>query len=134
MKTLPSKILEKMAPADRRKHFPGNAGLTADECRSKALKGLEKDLQKQLSALLNRRGIPYINPPMHKASSLPLGWPDYSIFLPGGKTIFWEAKVNSSLRPDQAKVRDILQNNGHEWRLIRSLFEAQEHLREVEAK
>jgi hypothetical protein len=121
----------KMMDPETRK-AAGKLAMGAAECRSAACDKAEKELQKDIRNLLSLRGLPFINPPMHRKSALPLGWPDFSIFLDNGATVFWEVKVGrNNLDPDQCKVRDSLLKRGHHWRLIRSLFECQEHLREI---
>lgn len=131
MKPIPENILAKMNPKDRPK---GTAGMTRDDCRNSEIVKTEKELQAQLSALLRRNDLDFINPDMRKKSALPVGWPDYTIFLPNGKTIFWEAKVWTPLRPDQLRVRARLEAKGHQYRVIRDLLQAQEHLKQVEAQ
>jgi hypothetical protein len=133
---IPNHILEKMDPKDRPKGVPG---MTSAEIRSAAVDKAEKELQKEVATYLRGcRGVEFINPPMHKRSSLPLGWPDFTFAYkpPGsdiGIPITWECKrVTGSLDPDQITMRDRLIANGWQWRLIRHLGEAQAHLRDLE--
>lgn len=129
---IPNSVLEKMDSKDRP---PGVSGMLASEIHANNVVKAEKALQKDISRLLKLKQIPFINPPMNKRSMLPIGWPDYTIILPNGITIFWEAKaVGGALRPEQVKMRDALTFLGHQWRLIRYLGEAQAHLREIGSK
>lgn len=127
--TIPNSILEKMDPKDRP---PGIAGKLASEIHAGAVAKAEKDLQKMIANDLRRRGIYFINPPMHRRSTLPTGHPDFTVFLPGAITIFWECKaVGGALRLDQIRMRDELWRLDFRWRLIRNFGEAVDHLREV---
>jgi hypothetical protein len=129
---IPPHILEKMDPKDRP---PGVAGMTPGEVHAKQVAQAEKALQDDVRRYLNLLRLPFINPPMNKKSTLPLGWLDFTVFLPRGVVVLWECKaVGGSLRPEQCAVRDELLILGHRWRLIRSLGEAQTHMREIEAE
>jgi len=129
---IPPHILEKMDPKDRP---PGVAGMTPLEVHAKNVAKAEKALQDEVRRYLNLLRVPFINPPMNKKSTLPVGWPDFTVFLPRGVVLLWECKaLGGALRPEQAKMRDELQILGHRWRLIRSLFDAQQHMREIESE
>lgn len=123
--------LAMMDPKDRP---PGVAGKLASEIHAGAVAKAEKDLQKMISTELRRRRIYFINPPMHRRSTLPPGHPDFTILLPGAITIFWECKaVGGALRLDQIRMRDELRRLDFRWRLIRNFGEAVDHLRECSA-
>lgn len=132
---IPNHILEKMDPKDRPK---GPAGMTASEIHSASVDKAEKGLQKEVGDYLRGcKEVEFINPPMHKRSSLPKGWPDFTFaFKPPGSDIgipiTWECKrITGSLDPDQITMRDRLIKNGWQWRLIRHLGEAKAHLNEL---
>lgn len=128
MKPIPENILSKMDPKDRPK---GTAGMTRDECRKAVIARTEKELQLQISALLRRKGLYFDCDSMARKRVGTLGAPDFQ-FPYMGRFVAWEVKViGGALSPVQAKVRDQIISQGGEWRLIRDLFQAQEHLKQI---
>lgn len=77
--------------------------LTAQEAEIKNETQAERDLQNSIRQYLNQREIDYINPPMNKKSTLPLGWPDFTLVFKGVPLTF-ECKV-------QGRKQSIEQNN-----------------------
>jgi len=126
---IPANLLRCMRPEDRPK---GVAGMLPHEVRALAVEKAEKELQREIARYLSLLGIPMINPPMHKRSMLPKGWPDFT-FAHRGIPVAWECKaVGGALRPDQARLRDQMQAHGWQWRLIRDCGDAKVHLHEIE--
>jgi hypothetical protein len=65
-----------MSEADRRKFFPGAAGLTPMECHNVAVAKNEKELQGQLEGLLRRNFIIPVRQRMDRHSNISIGLPD----------------------------------------------------------
>lgn len=95
-----------MSEADRRKHFPGAAGLTPAECARVAIAKCEKELQGQLEGLLRRNHIIPVRQRMDRHSNIAIGMPDIS-FSCHGRAVFWEVKMPGK-NPDDAQVAMIL--------------------------
>jgi len=127
---LPENILRCMSPADRASL--GKGGRTADECRSAACDRAEKDLQKDIRQYLGMLGLWSDYDAPHKRRTGTVGAPDF-IFPYRGHFVAWEVKVGrNNLDPDQVRARDAIVKQGGEWRLVRSLFDCQAHLREID--
>lgn len=54
----------------------------------------ERELHVGIIHELTRRGIAYVRARMDKRSPLPGGWPDFSIYPPGGGVLFVEVKTD----------------------------------------
>lgn len=101
----------------------GKAGQTAEEAMAAYSARSEKDLQKQISNLLNLRGIVFINPPMHKRSILPTGWPDYTFAL-ASTPIAIEVKIGKKeASEEQKEIHDKMRRNGWQVHVVRTLDE-----------
>lgn len=75
----------------------------------------EKELHGLISQELRRREIRFLHADMRKSSTLPVGHPDYTIFLPGGRTIFAEIKTGTGrLAPHQEAYIKALEADGFE--------------------
>jgi hypothetical protein len=121
MTIIPENLLRCVNPADRKKLGP--AGQTAEEAMASFTAKSEKDLQKQICNLLSLRGIVYINPPMHKRSILPPGWPDFTFAL-AGVPVAIEAKIGKEQPSDeQREMHALLTRDGWKVRVVRSLEE-----------
>lgn len=119
-------ITRLLSPADRKA-----AGVkTAAESRKDAIQRSEKDLHKEVRNLLNLHGIPFCEARMDRKSSITIGWPDIT-FARDGVPIAWELKFLGSLSPEQVAVKERMEKHGWHYRVIRSLTEAREHLREL---
>lgn len=104
----PSWFLEKMSPEDRRRMFPGTAGMTAAEARGVAVAKSEKELQRQIEQMLRRHGIEPTRQRMDKASNIAIGLPDFS-FSVHGRAVYWEVKMpGEKPRPEQAAMLEKL--------------------------
>ena len=100
-KVPPSSFLEKLSPADRRRHFPGVAGMTVEEVRNMAIAKSETELQRQLEQMLLRHGIQPTRQRMDRKSNIAVGMPDIS-FSVHGRAVYWEVKMpGNKLDPDQ---------------------------------
>ncbi len=89
---------------------------------------LEGELQKQIANLLRLRGIWFDQDAMHKRRTGTSGAPDFQ-FPYLGKFVAWEVKYGKGkLSEAQERVRDAIQRQGGEWRLITSVREAIESI------
>lgn len=122
-------IAKLLTPAERKRERV----VTASEARDRAAIRDEKTIQQQIATDLRRRGIEFINPPMHKRSMLPSGWPDFTLAI-NGAAVAWECKVWGE-KPDahQLERHAAMSRNGWRVRTIYSLADAQAHLRELDA-
>lgn len=94
-----------MAPEERKPL--GKAGALPEEADAKAAKIAEKKLQEQCESWLRRNTLFYLRMPMHRPTSIRLGWPDYTIFLPGGRALLIETKVEGGrVSEDQTILHD----------------------------
>ena len=70
---------------------------TAPEAQTKFAERTEKELQSEIRRYLAPKKASgeceYINPPICRKSELPVGWADFSIFLPGGRVLLVEFKT-----------------------------------------
>lgn len=98
----PSSFLEKLSPEDRRKFFPGVAGMTAEEARNVAIAKCETELQRQLEQMLLRHGIQPTRQRMDRKSNIAVGMPDIS-FSVHGRAVYWEVKMPGKA-PDDEQV------------------------------
>lgn len=113
---LPDNILRCMSPEDRASHAKAvghpNAGKTAEEIRQDAMKKDERTAQKEIAEYLRMRGLQFINPPMNRKSSLPEGWPDFTLAFRGNALAF-EVKVwGAKPRPEQVNRHDKMRDDG----------------------
>jgi hypothetical protein len=116
-----------MRPADRKSL--GKAGMTGEEAMASYSAKSEKELQKQIAGILAIRGIRYLNPAMSKKSPLPIGWPDFTIFLPPGRTIFMECKIEGGkLTKEQEAFGTWAKQWGFPHYVVRTLTQAIENL------
>ena len=89
----------------------------------------ERDLQARIYAYLTQhrqagtvRGV--INPPMHKRSQLPTGWPDFT-FAYRGKAVALEAKLpGNKAEPHQAERHEQMRADGWFVMVVHSVDEA----------
>jgi len=133
---LPNNVLEKMSISDRKEYSLhigiSNAGKTRSEIERELAFKAERDLQSEIRQYLELREIVFINPAMFRKSQLPAGWPDFS-FAFCEIPILWETKsLQGKLRDSQASIVAKLVRNGWRFRLIRSVEEGRNHLRDIE--
>jgi hypothetical protein len=127
MTIIPENFLKLISPANRK--ALGKAGQTAEEAMAAYSARSEKELQKQICNLLRLRGIIFLNPAMSKKSPLPIGWPDFTIFLDGGKVLFLECKFEGGkLTDEQFIYATRLANRGYAHHVVRTLREVQDLL------
>lgn len=107
---IPDAVYRLMAPEDRAqvgRPSCATVAIAEPEAVSGKTTSREKELQEQLANLLNQRNIFYVRSRMDKKTSLPCGMPDFFIFLPNGRFLAVEAKVEGgSLSDDQKRVFD----------------------------
>ena len=113
-----------MSPKDRRAF----GVQTKSEAQTKFTERAEKELQSEIRTYLafqRAKGeCEYINPPMCKKSELPIGWPDFSIFLPGGRVLLVECKTaTGKLRPEQVETKSRMDGIGHTVHIVRKIEE-----------
>ncbi|WP_153811357.1 hypothetical protein [Terrimicrobium sacchariphilum] len=96
----------------------------------------EKELQRKIESLLNRRGYRPIRQRMDRKSNIAEGMPDIQ-FSCYGQAVYWEIKLPGR-NPDPAQKEQIAAlltaPNSAEVRVIRSYQEAFNHLQELERK
>lgn len=132
MKTvIPQNIIDRMRPEDRA-HL-GKAGRTTTELVQADRQRREKELHHDIVRYLNILGIPFCHARMDKKSGITVGWPDFS-FPYKGVFVAWEAKTITSLSPAQFSVRDAILKHGGQYKVIRELSEAKNHLRAIDAE
>jgi hypothetical protein len=104
MSSLPEKILRLMSPADRRATGQQTAAEIAASFDIRAEKDLHRHIANYLAGNLEiPRGM-IGHAPMNKRGRYTVGWPDFTIPLPNGKTLFLECKPpgqRDRLRPEQ---------------------------------
>jgi VRR-NUC domain len=89
-----------------------------DEASIRAIAATEIQEQKIFNAWLNRqlveRKLYPINPRSDKATTIRVGHPDYTLFLPQGKTLLLEMKAEGGkLRSEQIDCIELLSELGH---------------------
>jgi hypothetical protein len=123
MTILPEHVLNKMSKADRKRL--GKAGLTATEIHSKQDYRAEIEIHNQIKAYLSRNNIRYLYASPNKRSTLPVGFPDITILLIGGRMLFLEVKTaNGKLSPEQIDWQTYLTSIDHLHYVVRSYDEA----------
>lgn len=81
--------------------------------------------QRVFSRLLSQRAIQFINPRSDQKSTIYPGHPDFTIFLPNGKTLMIEMKVpGGKLSPPQIGRIAALRSIGHQVEVAWSADEA----------
>lgn len=126
---LPQNIVERMTPADR----AALSQKSSAELREAAIAKDERQLQNQIANYLRLHNIWFAQSRMDRRTSNTVGTPDF-LFCYEHYFVAWEVKCpwSQNLRAEQAKARDGIMAQGGDWRLITSLAEAQEHLRELD--
>lgn len=125
---LPDKFLSRMSASDRKSL--GKAGKTSPECRADAMNRSERELQREIAEYLRMRGIEFINPPMNRRSTLPVGWPDFT-FAHNGVPVAVEVKVwGETPRQDQKARHEAMRGNGWRVYVVSSLLDLREVLAE----
>ena len=105
------------------------AEITRRYFHSKAEAKAEKEIHSLISQELRRREIRFLHADMRKKSTLPEGHPDYTIFLPKGRTVFAEIKTpEGKIAPHQAAYIAGLEADGFAVWVPRSFEEFRELL------
>ena len=132
---VPEHILRLMSPEDRK--ALGAGAITAAEATERALGRREREEQKIFNTWLNvkstERKLYSINPRSDKASTIRVGHPDYSIFLPNARVLFMEMKVDGGeLSKDQVQCIELLSELGYRveipWSAARAISLVKEFL------
>lgn len=124
---LPENILSRLSAADRRALGVQSAEEATGKFEQRQEKALQTEIRKLLSFLRAKGECQFINPPMNKRSELPVGWPDFTIFLPGGRTLLIECKAaGGRLRPEQSETSKKMGAMGHKVHVVRSFLEFRE--------
>lgn len=109
-----------------------NAGMTADECREKNMKRDERTAQREIANYLRLKNIEFINPPMNRKSTLPVGWPDFT-FAVERQAVGLEVKVwGQKLRPEQVDRHRKLAENGWVLQVVSGVAEVSELVKKLE--
>ena len=137
---VPPSILACMSAEDRAQYGPTGhmaaiptALVTEPSAAAKADARAEKALQEEFEQWLLLHNYLYYRVPMHKRSMLPLGYPDFTIWLGAAKILWIEYKTESGrLSPDQTEYQRQLQERGHSVFTSHSLRFSIDCLRAVE--
>ncbi len=136
-KIIPANILKRMSKGDRK----SVCQMTGEEAVIKYLDGQERALHADIIRYLDfvlvsktgHRGY-FRHDSMHKRTSCRKGAPDFE-FPYRGTSVHWECKVGrNTLTPEQEEIREQIIRQGGQYRVIHSLHEAQQHLREIDSK
>lgn len=130
---LPRNITACMSESDKR--ALSRNGKTPEESRSLAAAKSEREIQGQIANYLRLLRVPSNRDAMHRKRTGTVGWPDF-VFPYRGHFVAWEVKCpwSQNLRPEQSEMARELQRHGTEWRLITSIEDARQHLREMDAR
>lgn len=127
---LTKSILSRMAEKDRAALLGQSP--SAPSAESKYLGREERRIQSEISALLRLREVPFINPPMHRRSHLPVGWPDFTLAWRGFPVVL-EVKVGGAApRCEQRECALRLIDHGWRYATVHSSGEAMEFLRNID--
>ncbi len=75
----------------------------------------EADIQNAFAGWLRKTGVLFVQPRHDQKSTIKVGWPDFSCFLAGGRTVFIETKrPGEKPRPEQAACHADLTRAGYE--------------------
>ena len=84
----------------------------------------ESDLHRLIATVCKLRGWYFIHSRMDKRTTCNIGAPDFVIALPGGRTLWVEAKTSrGKMTPEQERARDMLIRLGHRQIVVRSIDE-----------
>ena len=129
MTAVPKHIWDKMSRADQAK-YPCAPSLFPDlEKQAELIKKSERKEQKLFNNWINRRvherRLYCINPRSDKETTIRVGHPDYSLWLPGGQSLLLEMKVADGIfSKHQLYCIGLLQDLGHKVRVPGSCDEA----------
>ena len=90
----------------------------------------ERATHVQICQELTRREIKYVHAAMNKRSTLPEGHPDFCVYTPNGKAVFYEVKTaTGKLTSRQEVYISELRQCNYEVGVVRSFEEFMTHLR-----
>ena len=97
---------------------------TTSDVVQKQQKIAEKEMHRQFEQWLNLKGVPYCHSRMDRASTIQVGWPDFTLCR-NGIVILIEFKAEGgSLSEDQVAVIGRLRDNGNDVLVTTSVAEA----------
>lgn len=83
---------------------------------------LEYELQSDIETECRRRGWIPFRSRMDRATTMPIGFPDFVIMADAGRVIWVEAKTKSGkVKPEQAALHAAARQLGHEVLIVRSI-------------
>jgi hypothetical protein len=136
MIVLPQNIVDRMDADDReiyaRAAGKASAGWTSTETREKAKQRDEKALQKQIADFLRINRVEFVCPPMNKRSSLPVGWPDFTLCYQGTPLAFECKAWGERPRPEQNQRIQAMRDNGWVVLVVHQLQDVQEVFRAID--
>jgi hypothetical protein len=106
-------LVKLMSPTDQA--YYRELGLIPDPAKqAKTLKRNEIQQQRAFSRLMTQRRIPFINPRADQKSTIAVGHPDFTIFLPHGRMFMIEMKApGGRFSPEQIGRIEALRALGH---------------------
>jgi len=126
---IPQHIVDKMTSEERKSRglFSSAERLALSRKSShQADTRAERELQQDIAQYLRLRGIPFINPPMHKRSMLPDGWPDFTLAYRSVPIVIEVKNEAGVVSDEQSRMMDLLKAGGWVVRVVRSLPEVKE--------
>ena len=128
---LPDCVLRKMRPEDRK--ALGKAGVTLAEAAAKQEAKREREIHEQIENWLRQREITYRHDRMDKPTTGTIGWPDFT-FAVKGRAVALEVKMpGAQPSDDQIKCMSGLVRDGWFVRVVYSLADVLNAVREVDA-
>jgi hypothetical protein len=129
MSLVPRHIWALMSPEDQALHTPDDIPEQLAREPQPDFEGQERQQQKIVNNWLNlrvaERKLWSVNPRSDKASTIRVGHPDYTVFLPGGQMLLMEMKVKGgTLSAVQLDAIGILSELGHEVHIPNSAYDA----------
>lgn len=129
MRILPPNISSKIANPEDRKAL----GVLSDEDRKKRYsKKLEKILRNAILGYCSRHFYVVGQARSHRKSGYTVGWPDLSIIVPKGVTLYLELKTLTGLSMDQEVIIGIMRVNGHKVYIVQEYEEFLNIVRQFE--
>jgi hypothetical protein len=126
---LPEHILRMIDFAERQKL--GREFRTFEEMQLAAERYTERKLHAQIRNLLSLNALIFFESRMDRRTTQRKGAPDF-LFAKNGVPVAWECKTGKSkLRPEQEEMLEAMKKNGWHTKVIRSLQEAADDLREI---
>jgi hypothetical protein len=106
--------LAKLMSQENQEYYRKTGQLPDPKKANRALQRNERQEQRVFSAWMHMKGILYVNPRADQKSTIAIGWPDFSVFLDGARTIFIEMKSgDGKCSPEQIARQEQLKQIGH---------------------